>query len=363
MTAKNRSLGIITRCHGSHFMEKGYYKKLTQFGRRAGIRVFVFSPRDVDFETRTVIGFEYRNGAWRRGTFPLPSYIYDRCFISASYRHYKPYIEQLQNDPGITFLGHGLSGKWQVHQILSKSPVLARWLPDTQILSYRNLHATIKKTGAAIIKPMAGTHGVNVVRIVKAGNKYVITGRNRENKPFQRELKTTEGLHRFIAHFTAGRKFLVQPYLSLHTPDGVPYDVRILVQKNGHGEWQTTGMAVRVGDKKSITSNLHGGGKAVPLSTFLSSQFRPEVNAQIEEQLQQLVLELPPFLEEYHGRLVELGIDVGIDTAGNVWIIEVNSRPGRAVFAQINDPKARLNAVSQPLRYAHYLMNERVGGY
>jgi glutathione synthase/RimK-type ligase-like ATP-grasp enzyme len=363
MTVKYKSLGIITRCYGSKFSEKGYYKKLTLIGRRSGIRVFVFSPREVDFDTRTVTGFEYRDGAWHRTTFPLPSYIYDRCFISPTYRHYKPFIEKLQNDPKITFLGHGLSGKWQVHKILSRSPVLSKWLPETQILSFSNLLSMISKNGSAIIKPMAGTHGINVVRIVKTDDKYVITGRNRENKPFERVLETTHDLQRFITHFTGGRKFLVQPYLSLHTPNGVPYDVRILVQKNGRGEWQTTGMAVRVGNKKSITSNLHGGGRAVPLSTFLSKYFQPAEQETIEHQLQQLVSELPPFLEENHGRLVELGIDVGIDTRGNVWIIEVNSRPGRAVFSQINDPRARLNAVLQPVRYAHYLMNERVGGY
>jgi glutathione synthase/RimK-type ligase-like ATP-grasp enzyme len=363
MTATRNSLGIITRCNGSHFLEKGYYKKLTQIGRRSGIRVVVFSPREVNFETRTVTGFEFRNGVWQKGFFPLPDVIYDRCFVNASYRHYKRFVEKLQNDPQITFLGKGLSGKWQVHQMLVKSPLLVKWLPETEILTFPKLIATIEKHGAAVIKPMAGTHGINVVKISREQDQYVINGRNGKNKPFERVVKTENGLRTFVHHFTAGRKFLLQPYLSLHTPDGVPFDVRVLVQKNGQGKWETTGKAVRIGNKNSITSNLHGGGQAVPLSVFLARYFKPERKAKIEQQIDLLAAELPPHLEECHGRLVELGIDIGIDTAGHVWIIEVNSRPGRTVFRMINDPKARLYSVTQPVRYARYLMKERVGGY
>lgn len=107
MLANQKSLGIITICRGSSFVEKGYYKKLTLIGRKAGIRVFVFSPRQVDFSTRTVTGFEYRDGSWRSGTFPLPAYIYDRCFVGPSYRHYKPFVEKLQTIHPSRFWGMG----------------------------------------------------------------------------------------------------------------------------------------------------------------------------------------------------------------------------------------------------------------
>ncbi|CAM3484662.1 MULTISPECIES: YheC/YheD family protein [Brevibacillus] len=359
----NRSLGIMTRCQGSHFVDKGYYRKLTLFGRKQGIRVFVFSPRKVDYATRTVKGFEYRNGAWQSGTFPLPALVYDRCFIGPSYRHYKPFVEKLQNDPAISFLGYGLSGKWQVQQMLSKSRELAPYLPPTQLYTLAHLEQTLDQYGAAIIKPTAGTHGIGVVRIKVVDNGFEISGRGRENQPFRRVIKGRPKLKLFLSTFTAGRKFLVQPYLELHTADGTPFDVRVLVQKNGRGEWETTGKAVRLGDPRSITSNLHGGGKAVPLEAFLARHFKPSLKVRIEQQVNRLASELPAFLEQSHGRLVELGIDVGIDRAGNVWVIEVNSRPGRTVFQMINDPVAKHHSMTQPVRYANYLMKERVGGY
>jgi glutathione synthase/RimK-type ligase-like ATP-grasp enzyme len=363
MASKEKTLGIMAYCNGPAFMEKDYYKKLTLIGHRWGIRVIVFSPRSVNFDSRQVTGYEFHQGEWKKGTFPMPQFVYDRCFIGPSYRHYKPFIQKLQNDPQITFLGHGLSGKWQVQQILSKSPDLQRWLPETRMFSMDALFSLLERERAAVIKPAAGTHGIGVVRISIENGQYAACGRAQENKPFQRHFRTASGLKTFVTQFMDDRKFLIQPYLTLHTPEGVPYDVRVLVQKNGLGQWETTGKAVRIGDKRSITSNLHGGGKAAPLSDFLSRIFSEVQRVHIEKEINHIARQLPPFLEEYHGRLVELGIDIGIDTSGHVWIIEVNSRPGRTVFRQLADRTAQIRSITQPVRYAHYLMKERVGGY
>jgi glutathione synthase/RimK-type ligase-like ATP-grasp enzyme len=362
MYKKGNTLGIIAYCNGSHFQEKGYYKKLTLIGRKMGIRVFVFSPRRVDFASRLASGYEFRQGIWQATTLPLPSVIYDRCFIGPSYRHYKPFIEKLQNDPNITFLGLGLSGKWQVYQIISQSRELQKWLPETQLFSMAKLDAMLKEQRAAIIKPAAGTHGIGVVRIAERNGIYTATGRASENRPFTRKFRSRTELEQFVTSFIRERTFLLQPYLALHTPDGTPYDVRVLVQKGRQGRWETTGKAVRIGNRHNITSNLHGGGRAVPLSVFLAEHFPGKTRERIEEEIDQVVGLLPPFLEEHHGRLVELGIDIGIDKEGHVWIIEVNSKPGRTVFRHIADRVARIRSIAQPVKYAHYLMHERVGG-
>jgi glutathione synthase/RimK-type ligase-like ATP-grasp enzyme len=354
---QNKTLGImaLVKRDEPRFPEKGYYQKLTEIGRKHGIRVFVFSPRQADFARRQVVGFEYHKGQWRRQLFPFPAVVYDRCFISASYRHYKPFIERLQKDPQVIFMGLGLSGKWEVHQILLQSPQLAPYLPETLPFSMQSFFSLLKRDGTTILKPAVGTHGAGVIRIDTSPTSYSIIGRDHRNQPFTRRMKTLAAVKRFVRRFTLGRTFLVQSYLSLHTPAGDPYDVRVLVQKNEAGNWVTTGKAVRIGNS-NITSNLHGGGKAIPLAAFLNRYFSAEKRTAIEQQIDEIVRILPPFLEEHHGRLTELGIDIGIDTKGNVWIIEVNSRPGRSVFRLTNDRDARIRSVTLPVKYAQYLM-------
>lgn len=367
MSSHYRTLGIMASFQGDEptFKEKSYYKMLTLAGRRLEIRVFVFSPRMIDFEEREVTGFEYHQDDWVKRKFPLPQVVYDRCFMgSVSRKRYKPLIERLQQDDKVTFLGNGLSGKWQVYQTLSQSEELRKWLPETYLFSIQRVNSLLVKEQDIIVKPAAGTHGLSVIRVSKRANgEYEVTGRNQVNERFTKKFNTRTGLQRFLLTFTANRPFIIQPYLTLHTPAGTPYDVRVLVQKNGEGKWETTGKAVRMGEKHGITSNLHGGGKAVALSPFLFHYFGQKRQILIEQEINSLISQVPVYLESSHGRLVELGIDIGIDTAGNVWIIEVNSRPGRTVFRHIDDQTARIRSMTQPVKYAEYLMNERVGGY
>jgi hypothetical protein len=63
-------------------------------------------------------------------------------------------------------------------------------------------------------------------------------------------------------------------------------------------------------------------------------------------------------LESCHGRLVELGIDFGVDLDGYIWILEVNSKPGRSIFTYLQDDKARNRALENPIRYAKYLLTQ-----
>lgn len=160
----------------------------------------------------------------------------------------------------------------------------------------------------------------------------------------------------WIEHFTRKRNFLIQPYLHLQSREGYPFDIRVLMQKNESGQWTHTGMAVRRGKKGGITSNLHGGGRAVTVLPFLTKEFGITQAEQTTTELHQLSEVIPEILESHYGRLGELGIDFGMDMNGNIWLLEVNSKPGRTSFRQIDDPDSALLAAENPLRYARYLL-------
>nr|WP_284646839.1 YheC/YheD family protein [Paenibacillus chinjuensis] len=91
---------------------------------------------------------------------------------------------------------------------------------------------------------------------------FSVRGRDARNRRVAHGFGDAAALLRWLRRFTGRRSYLVQPYLQLHDASGDAYDVRSLVQKDGAGRWQLTGMAVRQGQGGSLTSNLHGGGKA-----------------------------------------------------------------------------------------------------
>ncbi|MNZ54150.1 Endospore coat-associated protein YheD [compost metagenome] len=160
---------------------------------------------------------------------------------------------------------------------------------------------------------------------------------------------------KWINRITSRQTYIVQPYLELSGEDGKPFDVRVLLQKDGSGSWSLTGMAVRCGQEGSLTSNLHGGGGALPAQSMLESKFGAQKAEHLQERIHTISKQAAIRLESRYGRLAELGLDYGIEPSGRIWLIEVNSKPGRSSFRIISDLKAEQQSIEKPLQYARYL--------
>ncbi|MFD2613499.1 YheC/YheD family endospore coat-associated protein [Paenibacillus gansuensis] len=349
------------------FPERGYFKEWCLLGEQMGMTVFVFSPQWVRFESKRVAGYTYTRGSgWAKRLFPLPEVLYDRCYYSSKpkYDAYAPSIRKLRSLKDIRFMGYGLKGKWDVQQALAGNELLQQHLPYTEVLQYgETLLPFLQERGEAFLKPHAGSHGKGTMHIAQTAPGYFeVSGRNEENQLFRYGFSDETKLLRWVLRFAGSRRYLIQEYLDLNTREGHPFDIRSLVQKDGRGMWRMTGTAVRVGKRGGVTSNLHGGGSAEETAPFLTGQFGEEQAKDLMETIGRLSSLIPETLEHYHGRLAELGIDLGIDAEGRVWILEVNSKPGRAVFKNFADPKPRSNSVRHPIQYARYLLDRQLGG-
>ncbi len=119
-------------------------------------------------------------------------------------------------------------------------------------------------------------------------------------------------------------------------------------------------MCRTIGAARSITSNLHGGGIAVEMGKLLRERFREEKKiATIRETSKRLAMDIVAQLEQEYGRLCELALDLAIDPDGGVWLLEINPKPGRNIFLQIQDLPAYRTAVSSPLEYAKWLHKQK----
>lgn len=359
------ALGIITIYTPTNppFPEKAFFKNIIQAGKAEGIPVIVFHPNQVDFETMTVKGYSLnQDGEWITVTVPVPAYIYDRCFYNGRKYNatYKSSIIKLLGQSHIQFIGVGLKGKWQMYQAVSQHPTLSKYLPTTEI--YTNpiqLKQWLMQYPSIILKPVNGSLGVGVMKVTKHHRSHLhVEGRGKDNTPFSNDFTAFPAFLRFLQSNMQKWKYLIQPYLPLKTKEGIPYDLRIMVQKNASGKWITTGKAIRMGAKHSITSNLHGGGSAISFEQFSQQHYTPSEIDHITAHLSIIEKQLPEYLEKAHGPLVELGIDVGIDTSRKVWLIEVNSKPGRQIFEQLHDTESIIQSQLNPLYYAKYLMQK-----
>lgn len=359
-----KSVGIMIGPNQTEppFAGQRFFAYLCKLGAKWGLLVFVFSPLYVDYKTSTVQGRRYQASAWINDTFALPDLIYDRAFFNnlQQYQEHLSAIRHLQEFKKIPYLGRTLKGKWIVHKVLIKHPPLAIHLPHTKRLKQlSDLFRWLKEHTSVVLKPESGSQGKGVLIITNTGaDKYSIRGRNRLNESISLHFTTPFTLQQWLLDFVGKRPYLLQQYLSLQTDQGNAYDIRVLMQKDSRGLWTQTGMAARIGQSNSITSNLHGGGKSAPVDSILAKQFGSIRAKAIIVTINQLSSLIPPYLEQHFGRLAELGLDIGIDQAGAVWVIEVNSKPGRAAARWFTQPAGLENAMSNPLQYARFLLHQ-----
>ncbi|WP_342417287.1 YheC/YheD family protein [Paenibacillus sp. FSL R10-2782] len=341
--------------------EAEFCRRLSLLGKRSGLNVVAFTAEGISPEDRSIQGYAYRDGVWTSDHFPLPDIVYNRCFhahSSQSAGHALKHMAE-QESRKLIYWSRNLPGKWQVYRALHTIDEVRPFVPPTapyqgtaQLMKWLHRHS------ALFMKPQAGTHGkcTLYLRLSDGDTGLLVQGRDSRNRPFRRLFSELDDGLSWVDGIVRRRSYIVQPYLKLTSQSGHPFDVRALMQKDGNGCWCLTGFAVREGRKGTLTSNLHGGGKAHPSEPYLREQYGADSTRLIIGQMMALSLTITGALEERYGRLGELGIDYGIDRSGNIWLLEVNSRPGRASFFQTRQPECAYHSVNRPLEYARYLM-------
>lgn len=235
-------------------------------------------------------------------------------------------------------------GKWTKHKLLSREPKLKGFLPETKLLTEKRLDEFLQKYGEVIVKPNRGSLGRGVCKITdKGGGIYEIHGANQK--------ESVEGLtntYSLILENTGKKKNIIQKVIPLATKDGRPFDVRVMVQrKKNSSEWIVNGMAAKVASNEYFITNAASEvllvEEAIQKSNIKTSFVKKE---KILKELERISILIARALETHYPKCTEMGMDMGIDAEGNVWIIEVNLRPMITMFTLLRD-KSILEGIQQ----------------
>ncbi|MDF9841952.1 MULTISPECIES: YheC/YheD family protein [unclassified Paenibacillus] len=361
-------LGIMTGRRQGHppIAEPEFCSQLSAAAPLFDLKVLVFHPEDVAENGESITGYAWKEGRWQQTVAPAPDILYNRCFYS-SRQEKKAAAAALAALSRTVPWSRGLPDKWRVYEILRRSPAAAPLLPETRLYTGTDALGFMlaEREYGVFLKPRAGSHGKRTLHArlpgAREGGGLSIRGRSGANEAFRHHFSTSDEGLRWIDRFIGTRRYIIQPYLQLTGSQGRPFDVRVLMQKNGRGAWTLTGMAVRIGGQGSLTSNLHGGGTAAAVLPFLLAEYG-SAGAELLDELAAAAALLPPLLEESCGRLGELGLDFGIDPGGRICLLEANSKPGRSVFRLTGDIRAATLAAENPLRYAQHLLQHSPAG-
>ncbi|AWE07535.1 UDP-N-acetylmuramoyl-tripeptide--D-alanyl-D-alanine ligase [Lysinibacillus sp. 2017] len=315
-----------------------------------GVDFFYFTPKRVDFQTRTIQGKVLEEGKWQDKTMPFPDVIYnagspEKLAIS------KTIINRLRKE--IPFTTNSIGNKWNVTRRLKEAKVFAKYLIPSEVVTnvekFRNFMTTYKKI---VFKPVEGRKGKGIYFISKVGTGYDI------QQDTKIERYTSAQLEAFLTERLAEESYIVQPYIQSTMKSGQVFDFRVHVQKNGDGKWVITTVYPRIAPSGSIIPNINNGGYTNYLEPFLALEFKEEafnMNRMLEHFGLSLARHLDDIQMSKFGEVIdEIGIDVGVDEHQKIWVYEVNWRPGCPPAFYLE-----LDVVKHTIQYAVYIAHHQ----
>lgn len=327
-------------------------RHLMMHATRLGNLALVVSPEGVVPGRDWIEGYVPSGRRWALVRYPIPDVVYDRIQSRSWERRpkaqrAKQYFLSLSD---VKCFNEGFFDKWALYQKMVGHQALAEYLPLTrQLTGPASLKAFLDEHKSTFLKPTEGSQGKGIVRVrkVKGGYEWRRGGRTHRTARF-------EVLYRGVARIQRRKRYIMQPDLRLATLRGAPFDIRIVMQKDGTGKWRRTKIYARVAAKGRLTSNLSRGGTSFYLSSVLKSRFgraRRRLRAKILQAADTIVHALD---EVFDSPLGELGLDLGIDRQGRIWLIEVNAKPFRKVID--GGPKRMVYlSFHRPMAYARHL--------
>ena len=310
--------------------------------RNEGAHLYYFTSRDIDFSKKTIKGKYYRRGVWVAKEIRFPDVV-----INVSGPN-TPKQRAIYNrlESMVPFTSHRVGNKMMVYNRLIKAKTFSAYvIPYQPIRSVDDILPFLEKHQKIIIKPNAERHGNYIYYVEKTDDEYRFIYRNREFRKKEEDAKDYMGM------MLKDRPMLMQKYINSRRKTGEAYDFRLHVQKDGYGIWQNTAILPRVSQDERIITNLSQGAFLSIFECFIQNEFSDRYRS-MKFKIEGFALLLARHFDTiYNCEFDELGIDIGIDEDGKIWIYEVNWRPGHVYI----EMKAARNAVD----YAIYLVKKK----
>ncbi|MEF3303072.1 YheC/YheD family endospore coat-associated protein [Paenibacillus sp. GYB003] len=341
-------LGIMTNRIGS----PRRFMRHAQAAVSAGFAgVLLFMPSGVRLKGRRIDGYVYTPGTrWSKASREYP-----RVAIDIGYYTKPETVRQsirVKHATPIRFTGFASGNKWTIQQHLLASAELGpHLLPTKPMVSTDDAFAFAREHGTIMIKPINGKGGKGIVKLGCAGDRWTLH-RNGKGVVSGGE----PAVRAKLRQATGKGAYLLQRWIDIRNPDGNVFDIRSLVQKDGHGRWVTTGTAVREGPRNSITSNISGGGHAYETKSYLERLFEPDKVEELMKQIYGLSEHIPAHLEaDYGKRFAEFGLDFAVDRTGALWLLEANIKPGKSVIRKVYGDEAAKRCFHLHFQFARHL--------
>lgn len=338
-------------------------KKDIQANRVAKCFIYFFAVDGIQWEDKTIRGITYlpAKRRWTARSFPFPDVIYDTGV------HYAPSLkplvkaarERFRADPDIRFINSSdYLGKWELYTSLSQYPEIRPYLPETRRYeSVSDLEAMLQKCRLVYIKSSYGSRGREVMSVAKDGKGYrviyYLDGIRRRRADSLSQLET------WIQRFFGNKKLVLQQGIDVLTYKGRRIDLRVLLCKDGTGQWKAIYNQANVSLPGSTITTIGRNFKNYRDVYRLFRRIGRPARLPKDEDFRRETIRIAQYIDKAFGPHGELGMDMAVDRQGKIWFIEANSRPEKLPIPGLEDTKGVSPQFLAVFQYALYLAKNR----
>lgn len=317
-------------------------KALIEESEKQNTQLIFFTSNDVDFQSKKVKAWTFKDQEWHQITSDLPDVINNIGVgkRSATERRLRTIVP---------FTSFHVGNKFSLPLKLLKNKKYAELLvPFTVCTDEEKINKFIEKNKKVVFKALTSNRGEDIYFVTKIERKYIIT--EHKKRIVMDEAEFSQWLKDIILAVKAS--YIIQRFILTRTKADEPYHFRAHVQKNSMGKWGLTFIYPRIGSKKSNLSNVATDGYIEDFHEFMMREF-DENGPKYEADILRLSIEVAEHLDKLYGFAIdELGIDFAIDETGRYWMHEANNGPQTA----FHEEKRAVNTIA----YAKYLAENGV---
>lgn len=322
---------------------------------------YYFSIHSIDWQRQRIRGLTLVPGldVWIYAWFPLPNVIYDRGAgfteeQKAAVREIRARFREKEDVRFINCLDY--IGKWRTYKALCKNKEVAAYLPATvRYSSFSDVMSMLQQYGFIFLKSYYGSQGKQVMSIALSDNAVRLV--YYAGALHELVLSDLASVKAHVEKFVADQKFIIQQGVRLLKYKDRLFDMRILLIKNNRGEWVAVSNYARIARKNLTVTNYCVGGEC----DFYSNLYPhlqgslPWRNIPNENDIAHAARKIASAVDAAFGKFGELGIDMAVDVNGDLWLIEVNTKPDKNLVPGLDNFTVIDKQYLMVFDYARYL--------
>lgn len=294
-------------------------------------KLLSYSPANVNYNDKKVTGYMLVHNRFKTVTIPIPKVNYN-FYIGSS------------NDEFLEFEKWAINENYQIYPVkpirrlagdkLLTAQTLKKYngiiVPKTELYDENvdQIHKFMQENKSVFVKPRFGSMGDGIFVIKNENYKYVVNYYNDAKKKSETFANLSDCLP-FIKAYADNEEYIIQEGINAIQHKGAIFDIRVII----FNIKQTLHFLseLRLGAKSSDLSNIAQGGESFNTQSELNKVFTKEIAQHILTKIKNTATEVVNFLNvEYEGKINEISLDIVIDKNEDIYIVELNVKPGLA---------------------------------